>query len=121
MSSLFTGKCWRCYPAFCRCPPSPDEVEQMKGEVFLLDRELQRENRRAREFGEALKQLAQAIAKVRDDRMADGGFDNVPADLHDLFTQAQATAAVLAEERNKDRVAELYRSIQYKDGGAEHG
>lgn len=118
MTSLFSWKCWRCWPAICRCPPSPHEMGRMMGEVFLLDRELQRENRRAREFGEALKQLTQAVAKVRDDRMAEGGFDNVPADLHDLFTLAQANAAVLAEERNKDRVADLYRSIQHKDGGA---
>lgn len=121
MSSLFSWKCWRCWPTICRCPPAPDEVEQMKGEVFLLDRELRRENRRAREFGDALKQLTQAVAKTREDRMADGGFDNVPADLHDLFTLAQAKATVLTEERNKDRVADLYRSIQHKDGGAVYG
>jgi len=118
MTTLFTGKCWRCWPGFCRCPPTADEVEQMKGDIFLLDRELLRENRRAREFGEALKQLSNAIVAVREARMADEGLDNVPPDLHDLFTQAQASTALLSEDRNQDRVAPLYRAIQHTDGGA---
>ncbi|MFY4005981.1 hypothetical protein [Achromobacter denitrificans] len=118
MTTLFTGKCCRCWPGFCRCPPTTDEVEQMKGDAFLIDRELQRENRRAREFGDALKQLSQAVITARETRMADGGFDNVPADLHDLFTQAQAATALLSEDRNQDRVAPLYRAMQHNDGGA---
>lgn len=121
MKTLFIGQCWRCHPAICRCPPTADELEQTKGEIFLLDRELQRENRRAREFGEALKQLSNAIVAVREARMADGGLDNVPPDLHDLFTQAQAAAALLSEGRNQDRVAPLYRAMQHNDGGTVYG
>ncbi len=118
MKTLFTGACWRCWPAACRCPAAPDDAERMKGDIYLLDRELLRENRRAREFGEALKQLSNAVVAVREARMADGGFDNVPPDLHGLFTQAQAATALLSEDRNQDRVAPLYRAMQHNDGGA---
>lgn len=36
--SVFTKKCWRCFPAFCRCEPDENEVEQIKSERFLAER-----------------------------------------------------------------------------------
>lgn len=119
--SVFTGECWRCWPASCRCPAAPDEADQMKGDLFLLDRELQRENRRAREFGDSLKHLANAVIKARDTRLADGGLDNVPPDLHDLFLQAQTELAILDESRNQDRMTELYRKMHPRTDGGGRG
>lgn len=108
MPTLFTGKCSRCWPAFCKCPPSADEIEKMKGDIYLLDRELQRENRRASEFTGVIRILAGAIISARDARVADGGFDNLPPDMHQLAQEAEIAMGLLAEDRNQDRVAELY-------------
>ena len=110
--SLFADVCWRHWPKACTCLPSADETERMKSDIFLLDRELQRENRRAREFSEALADLAQAVWQARDKRMADGGEDNVPADLQALADQAKQAAGLLREDRNQDRVAELMKRIE---------
>ncbi|MDX3985933.1 MAG: hypothetical protein QHC88_11840 [Achromobacter sp.] len=93
----------------------------MKGDLFLLDRELQRENRRTREFGDALKNLANAVITARETRLADGGLDNVPPDLHDLFLLAQTVLAVLDESRNQDRMIELYRKMHPRTDGGGHG
>lgn len=112
MATLFSEKCWRCWPKFCNCPPTADEIEQMKGDVFLLDRELQRENRRAREFSIALAALAAGIYQHRERLLVEHGLDGVPADLHRLGEQAKQAAELLDEPRNADRVSELYRRMQ---------
>lgn len=111
MPNLFTGRCWRCWPGFCKCPPTTDEIEQMKGDIFLLDRELQRENRRAREFSVALAALASGIYQHRERLLAEHGLDGVPADLHRLGEQAKQAAELLDEPRNEDRVAVLYATM----------
>lgn len=110
--SIFKDVCWRHWPKTCTCPPSPDEIERMKSSIFLLDRELQRDNRRAREFSDALAALAKAIWQARETRMAAGGEDNVSADLHDLAAQAKQAADLLAEPRNADRISALYKTLE---------
>ncbi|NYT38915.1 hypothetical protein ERD78_18640 [Allopusillimonas soli] len=110
--SVFTDVCWRHWPKMCNCPPSEDEVERMKSDVFLLDRELQRENRRAREFAIALAALALGIFQHRERMMAAHGEDGVPEDLHRLGQQAKQAAELLDEPRNKDRVSELLKRIE---------
>lgn len=114
MSSLnvFTGRCWKCWPAFCRCPPAADEVEALKGDVFLLDRELQRESRRAREFSIALAALAAGIYQHRERLLAEHGLDGVPEDLHRLGEQAKQAAELMDEPRNADRVLALYQRLE---------
>ncbi|WP_269497738.1 hypothetical protein [Castellaniella sp. S9] len=112
--SLFADVCWRHWPKACTCPPSADEIERMKSDVFLLGREVQRENRRAREFSEALADLVRAVCRARDVRMADGGEDNVPADIQALAEQAKQAADLLREDRNQDRVTELMKRIEGK-------
>lgn len=83
----------------------------MKSDIYLLDQELQRENRRAREFAEMLKVLSFAIWKFREDQMQKNGLDGVPAELFDLGQQAQQAEAMLKEERNQDRVSDLYSKM----------
>uniref|UniRef100_UPI003342ADCD hypothetical protein n=1 Tax=Castellaniella defragrans TaxID=75697 RepID=UPI003342ADCD len=112
--SLFSDTCWRHWPKVCTCPPSADEIERMKSDIFLLDRELQRENRRAREFSGALADLARAVCQIRETRMAEGGEDNVPGDLETLARQAKQAAELLREERNQDRVGELMKRVEGK-------
>lgn len=112
--SLFADVCWQHWPKACICPPSADEIERMRSDVFLLDRELQRENRRAREFSEALADLARDVWQMRETRMADGGEDNVPADLQALAEQAKQAADLLRKDRNQDRVGELVKRIEGK-------
>ncbi|WP_368648004.1 hypothetical protein ABRZ10_07190 [Castellaniella ginsengisoli] len=112
--SLFADVCWRHWPKTCTCPPSADEIERMRSDAFLLDRELQRENRRAREFSEALSCLARAVLQMRETRMDDGGEDNVSADLQALADQAREAADLLREDRNQDRVTELMGRIEGK-------
>ncbi|ANN71515.1 hypothetical protein BAU08_09365 [Bordetella bronchialis] len=90
----------------------------MRGEIFLLDRELQRENRRAREFADALRSLAAAVWQVRESRIEADGLDGLPADLFDLGHQAQKVAAVMAEPRNEDRVSALYRRLDGRAAAA---
>lgn len=112
--NLFADVCWSHWPKTCTCPPSADEIERMKSDVFLLDRELRRENRRAREFSEALADLARAVRQMRETRMAEGGEDNVPADIQGLAERAREAADLLREDRNQDRVTELMRRIEGK-------
>lgn len=119
--SNFTNACWRCWPKGCNCPPSPNEIERMKSDVFLLDRELQRENRRAREFAEALASLSKSIWQAREKRMTDGGEDSVPADLHDLAEQAKQAAELLGDPRNEDRVADLFKELERPVSAPEQG
>ena len=114
MNSL--NQCWRCWPAMCRCAPSESEIEKMKCDIFLLDQELRRENRRAREFSGMLRELALAVWNLRENRMADDGPDGVPDDLFDLGEMAKKSADLLKEERNQDRVAALYSKIQDQRG-----
>ncbi|MBG7005414.1 hypothetical protein [Pseudomonas paraeruginosa] len=114
-----TRRCWKCWPSFCKCPPTPDVVEQMKGDIFLLDRELQRENRRAREFSDVLRLLARDVIAMRDARMGDGGYDNVPPDMHELAIAAETALQVLCEERNFDRTASLYAAFTCATGESE--
>lgn len=111
-NSTFAGMCWLCWPAYCKCPPTEGEVEQIKAERFLLDRELQRENRRAREFSGALKSLASAVWNARQKCVEAGGLDNLSADLNELAKMAAAAADLLAEPRNSDRISEFYREIE---------
>lgn len=92
--------------------PSDDEVEQMKGDMLLLDRELQRENRRAREFSVALAALAAGIYQHRERLLAEHGPDGVPAELHRLGEQAKQAAELMDEPRNADRVAALYQRMR---------
>lgn len=115
MPTIFSEKCSRCWPALCRCPPSTDQIELMKGDMLLLDRELQRENRRAREFRDELVNLARAICEAREARVAAGGFDDLPADLHDLSVKAAAALQLATEERNHDRVGALYAALASKE------
>ena len=110
--SLFADVCWQHWPKACTCPPPPDEIERMKSDVYLLDQELRRENRRAREFSEALADLARAVRQMRETRMAEGGEDNVPGDLEALAEQAMQAADLLREDRNQDRVTELMKRIE---------
>ena len=111
--SIFSGVCWRCWPKLgCKCVPDDTEAECLRAEVFLLDRELQRENRRAREFGDALRGLATAIWQAREARMIDNGLDDLPEDLYRLGEQAQQAVELLAEPRNADRLAALYRELE---------
>lgn len=110
--SIFSDVCWRHWPKGCNCPPSASEIERMRSEVFLLDRELQRENRRAREFADVLTSLSKSIWQMRESRMANGGEDSVSADLHDLAEQAKQAADLLAEPRNEDRVSALYKNLE---------
>jgi hypothetical protein len=112
--SLFDDVCWRHWPKACTCTPSADEVERMKSDVYLLDRELQRENRRAREFSIALAALASGIFQHRERLLAEHGLDGVPEDLHRLGEQAKQAAELLDEPRNQDRVAELMKRIEGK-------
>lgn len=111
---LFADECWRHWPKVCTCPPPADEVERIKSETFLLDRELQRENRRAREFSVALSALASGIYQHRQRMLDEHGLDGVPADLHRLGEQAQQAAQLLDEPRNQDRVIELMLRIEAK-------
>jgi len=117
--SIFADVCWRHWPKDCNCPPSADEIESMKSDVFLLDRELQRENRRARELAGALASLSKSIWQAREKRMTDGGEDNVPADLHDLAEQAKQAAELLGDPRNEDRVTGLYKSRELPQNAQE--
>ena len=119
--SIFTDVCWRHWPKGCACPPSASEIERMRSDVFLLDRELQRENRRAREFADALASLSKLIWMAREKRMTDGGEDNVPADLHELAEQAKQAADLLTEPRNEDRVAGLYEELERPGVAQEQG
>lgn len=109
--SGFGGKCWQCWPKLCKCLPSPNEVESIKAERYLLDRELQRENRRAREFAIALSALESGIYQHRERLLAEHGLDGVPADLHKLGEQAKQAATLMDEPRNADRVSELYKKL----------
>lgn len=109
--SGFGGKCWQCWPKLCKCPTSSDEVESIKSERYLLDRELQRENRRAREFSIALSALASGIYQHRERLLAEHGLDGVPEDLHRLAEQAKQAAELMDEPRNADRVSVLYAQI----------
>ena len=84
----------------------------MKSDVFLLDRELQRENRRAREFSVALTALASGIYQFRERMMAEHGEDGVPPDLFQLGEQAKQAADLMDDPRNQDRISELYRMIE---------
>jgi hypothetical protein len=105
----------------CKFKPDDTEAERMRGEIFVLDRELQRENRRAREFADALRSLATTVWDVREARMESDGLDGLPADLFDLGQKAQEVAALLNEPRNQDRVSALYRRLenpQQEDGDA---
>lgn len=110
--SIFADTCWRHWPEMCKCPPSEDQNERMKSDVFLLDRELQRENRRAREFSIALAALASGIVLHQQRMMAAHGEDGVPEDLFRLGEQAKQAAELLGEPRNKDRVSELLKRIE---------
>lgn len=112
MRNLLAGSCWRCWPTFCKCAPTADEVEQMKSDIFLLDRELQRENRRAREFSIALAALAAGIYQHRERLLAEHGLDGVPEDLYRLGEQAKQAAELMDEPHNADRVSALYKSMQ---------
>lgn len=110
--SIFAGVCWRCWPGMrCKCAPDSTVADALRSELFLFDQELQRENRRAREFSDALQSLADAVWKARQARVAVGGLDNWPPDLHIIAEQAKSAAAILGESRNKDRVSDLYRKI----------
>jgi len=104
-------QCWTCWPKQCKCAPSEDEIEQMKGDIFLLYQELQRENRRAREFAGALRALSIAVWDFREQRMEVDGLDGVPGELFNLGELAKEVAELLNEERNQDRVAALYSKI----------
>ena len=112
MTRLFSDQCWRHWPNMCNCPPSTDEVERIKSDVFLLDRELQRENRRAHEFSIALAALASGIYQFRERVMAQHGEDGVSAELFQLGEQAKQAVALMDEPRNQDRVSELYRKLE---------
>jgi len=118
--SLFTDICWRHFPKSCNCPPSPDEVDRMRSDIFLLDRELLRENRRAREFSQALSEMANAIGDLVTRRAADGYEENVPADIHYLHMQAREALDLLGEPRNQDRVSELMKRIVEPIHGAQN-
>lgn len=109
---LFQDQCWRHWPKVCTCPPTADDIERMKNNNYLLDRELQRENRRAREFSIALAALASGIYQHRERMLVEHGLDGVPADLHRLGEQAKLAAALLDEPRNADHVSALYQDIQ---------
>lgn len=110
--SGFGGRCWQCWPKICKCPSSPDEVESIKSERYLLDRELQRENRRAQEFSVALAALSSGITQHRDRLLAAHGLDGVPEDLHRLGEQAKQVAVLMDEPRNADRVSALYKDME---------
>lgn len=96
--SVFHDKCWRCYPSFCKCPPTKDEVEAMKGELYLLDQALQREQMRSRVMAGELAGLAQAVQKAKQARLDAGGYDNLPKDLFELAEKA-GHAALAARPR----------------------
>lgn len=110
--SIFSTTCWQHWPKSCACPPTEDEVERIKSDAFLLDRELQRENRRAREFSVALAALASGIYQHRQRMMETHGEDGVPADLQRLGEQAKQAADLMDEPRNADRISELYKRIE---------
>lgn len=111
--SLFSSFCWRCWPTLaCKCQPDSSESGRLRGEVFLLDRELQRENRRAREFSIALSALASGIYQHRERLLAEHGLDGVPDDLHRLGEQAKGIAELLDEPRNADRLSLLYKRLE---------
>lgn len=114
--SGFEGRCPRCWPAFCTCPAPADEVESIKAERFLLDCELQRENRRAREFSIALSALASGIYQHRERLLAEHGLDGVSEDLHRLGEQAKQAAELMDEPRNEDRVSALYARLSPPPG-----
>lgn len=119
--SLFTDVCWRHWPKGCTCPPSANEIERMKSDVFMLDRELQRENRRAREFAIALAALTSGIYQHRERLLSSDGLDGVPEDLHRLGEQAKQAAQLLDEPRNEDRVAALYKKLEQPLSAQEQG
>lgn len=110
--SLFSDVCWRHWTKGCNCPPSDDEIDRMRSDVYLLDRELQRENRHAREFAVALAALASGIYQHRKRLLAEHGLDGVPEDLHRLGEQAKQAAELLHEPRNADQVAALMKQIE---------
>ena len=112
MMGLFADVCWRHWPKACTCPPPPDEIERMKSDVYLLDQELRRENRRAREFSIALSALASGIFQHRERLLNEHGLDAVPEDLYRLGEQAKQAAELLDEGRNQDRVTELMKRIE---------
>jgi hypothetical protein len=93
----------------CNCPSSANEIERMKSDVFLLDRELQRENRRAREFSGALQALASGVNSLYHKNLCE---DDLWLELSRLDQQAAEAAELLAEPRNQDRVHELMKRIE---------
>ena len=109
---LFRDTCWQHWPRICACHPSADEVERMKSDVFLLEQELQRENRRAREFSVALSALASGIYQCRERMLAEHGLDGVPEDLYRLGERAKQAAELLDASRNQDRVFDLMKRIE---------
>lgn len=106
--SGFEGRCSRCWPAFCKCPAPDDEVESIKAERFLLDQELQRENRRAREFAEALKSLSTSVDSLYHKNLCD---DELWLELGMLADQARQAVKLMDEPRNEDRVAAVYAQL----------
>ncbi|MFP1759858.1 hypothetical protein [Lonsdalea quercina] len=112
--SFFRDQCWRCWPAFCKCQPQESEVGNLRGEIFLLDRELQRENRRAREFGDVIKSLVGSINRAACERMNRDGLEDLPEDLLLLREKARNADEILSAERNADRTTELYKQLTGK-------
>lgn len=116
--SIFTNVCWLCWPKTCKCPPEATEVERTKSEIFMLDLELRRENRRAREFAEALRNMARAVNAMREARMADGGLDAIPADINELHQAAISAAELLSHPRNQDRMSAMYAALSQGEPNA---